>query len=77
MVYTCMLVAQSCPKLCNPMDCSPPSSSVGSPGKNTAVGCHALLQWIFLTQESNPGLPHCRWILYHLKPHIVVYVLGV
>ena len=31
-----------------------------SPGKNTGVGCHFLLQGIFPTQESNPGLPHCR-----------------
>ena len=30
------------------------------PGKNTGVGCHALLQKTFPTQESNPGLPHCR-----------------
>ena len=38
----------------------PPGSSVhgDSPGKNTGVGCHALLQWIFLTQGSKPGLPH-------------------
>ena len=34
-----------------------------SPGKNTGVGCHALLQGIFLTQRLNPGLPHCGWIL--------------
>ena len=30
------------------------------------VGCHALLQGIFPTQRSNPGVPHCRWTLYHL-----------
>ena len=35
------------------------------PGKNTGVGCHFLLQGIFLTQGSNPGLLHCRQILYH------------
>ena len=35
-----------------------------SPGQNTGVGCHALLQGIFPTQEVNPGLPHCRQILY-------------
>ena len=34
-----------------------------SPGKSTGVGCHALLQRIFPTQESNPGLPHCWRIL--------------
>ena len=63
------LVAQLCPTLCNPMDCSPPGSSVpgDSPGKNTGVGCHALLQGIFPTQGSNPGLPHRRRILYHLS----------
>ena len=35
--------------------------------KNTGVGCHTLLQEIFSTQGLNPGLPHCRWILYHLN----------
>jgi len=38
-----------------------------SPGKNTGVGCHALFSGIFPTQGSNPGLPHCRHILYHLS----------
>ena len=38
-----------------------------SPGKNTGVGCHALLQGIFPNQGSNPGLPHCRQILYPLS----------
>ena len=63
------LVTQSCPTLCDPMDCSPPGSSVhgDSPGKNTGVGCHALFQGIFPTQGSNPGLLHCRWILYCLS----------
>ena len=36
------------------------------PGKSTGVGCHSLLQGIFLTQGSNPGLLHCRQILYQL-----------
>ena len=38
-----------------------------SPGRNTGVGCHALFHGIFPTQGSNPGIPHCRWILYHLS----------
>ena len=38
-----------------------------SPGKNTRVGCHALLQGISPTQRLNPGLPHCGQILYHLS----------
>ena len=32
-------------------------------------GCHDSLQWISPTQGLNPGLPHCRWILYHLNHH--------
>ena len=63
------LVTQSCPTLCNPMDCSLPGSSVheDSSGKNTEMGCHALLQRIFLIQGSNRGLLHYRWILYQLS----------
>ena len=38
-----------------------------SPGKNTGVGCHLCLQGIFLTQGSNPGLLHCRRMLYRLS----------
>ena len=70
------LVTQSCPtlqphvlgttRLLCPWD---------SPGKNTGVGCHALLQGIFLPQGSNQGLLHCRQILnqlsYQGSPHIV------
>ena len=37
------------------------------PSKNTGVGCHFLLQEIFPTQGSNPGLPHCRQTLYCLS----------
>ena len=42
-------------RLCNPMDCSLPGSRVhgDSPGKNTGVGCRALLQGIVPTQGSN------------------------
>ena len=48
------LVAQSCPTLWDPMDCSPPGSSVhgDSPGKNTRVGCHAFLQGIFQPRDG-------------------------
>ena len=53
----------------NPMDCSPPGSSVhgNSPGKNIGVGCHSLLQGIFPIQGSNLGLLYCRQILYRLS----------
>ena len=62
-------VAQSCLTLCDPIDCSLPGSSVHGilPGNSTEVGCHFLLQGIFLTQGSNPGLPHCRQTLYRLS----------
>ena len=36
-------------------------------GKNTGLGCHALLQGIFPTQGLNQGLPHCRQILHQLS----------
>ena len=40
-----------------------------SPGQNTGVGSLSLLQGIFPAQGSNPGLPHCRRILYQLSYH--------
>ena len=55
-VHVCILSPISPVRLfCNPVDYSPPSSSVhgGAPDKNTGVGCHALLQGIFLTKGSN------------------------
>ena len=54
----CARLLQSYTTLCSPMDCSPPGSSVrgDSPGKNTGVSCHALLQGVFPTQGSNPSL---------------------
>ena len=59
-------VAQSCPTLCDPMD-----TRLLRPwdflGKSTGVGCHFLLQGFFPTQGSNPGLPHCRQMLYRLS----------
>ena len=65
---------QSCPI----MDCHPPGSSVHEifPGKNTGVGCHFLLQGIFLTQGSKPRLLHLlHWQedslqLHHLESWI-------
>ena len=58
--YTCTHAKslQSCPTLCDPMDCLPPDSSIhgDSLGKNTGVGCLTLLQGIFPTQGLNPHL---------------------
>ena len=99
------LVTQSCPTLCDPMGCSPPSSFVlgNFPGKNTGLGSMpssrgpswhrsptlqmnslpseppgkpmntrvdslSLLQGIFPTQGSKPGLLHCSLILYQIEP---------
>ena len=49
-----------------------------SPGQNTGVGSLSIFQRIFPTQGSNPGLPHCRWILYQLShkgsPRILKWV---
>ena len=57
-MWVCAKSFQSCPTLCNPVDCSPPGSSVhgDSLGKNTGVACRALLQSIFQIQESNLNL---------------------
>ena len=65
----CAKSCQSCPTLCDPVDCSLPGSSIhgDSPGKNTGMSCYALLQGIFTMQGSNQGLPHCRQILYRLN----------
>ena len=77
-----MLVTQSCPILCDPMHCSLPGASVlGAPhGQNTGVGCHSLLQGIFLTEGLNPGLLYCRWMLYQLSyegSHICISSLSL
>ena len=63
--YQIRSVAQLCPTLCDPMDCSLPWNS---PGQNTGEGSFSLLQVIFPTQGSNPGLPHCRGFLYQAEP---------
>ena len=63
-----MIITQSCPTLFDPGDCSLPGSSVhGILQATTGVGCHSLLQGIFLIQGLNLGLLHCRQILYHLN----------
>ena len=77
---------QLCPILSDPLDCSPSYKLLcpcNNLGKNTGVGCHALLQGIFLTQGLNPHflcLLHCRWIPYLLSlwgnPHEEVTKTG-
>ena len=65
---------------CDPMDHSPPSSSVcgDPPGKNTGVGCHALPSSRGQTRDQTLGLPHCRQIFYCLShqgsPRILEWV---
>ena len=70
-----MKVTQLCPILCDPHLLYGPWDS---PGQNTGVGSLSLLQGIFPTQGSNPGLPHSRWILYQLShkgsPRILEWV---
>ena len=57
-----VLVTQLCVTLCGPITCT-----CNSPDKNTGMGCHSLLQGIFLIQGSDLGLLHCMQILYHLN----------
>ena len=54
-------VTQSCPTL------QGVHRPWNSPGQNIGTGSLSLLQGIFPTQGSNPGFPHCRWILYQLS----------
>ena len=65
----CVLVSQSCPTLCDPTNCSPPGFSVYRILQTRILEWIAipLLQRIFLTQGWNPGLLHCRQILYCLS----------
>ena len=59
-----VLIAQFCPTLCDPMGCSPSGSPVH------AVLQARILDWVAIPSSrgpSNPGLSHCRWILYHLS----------
>ena len=57
------LVTQSCLTLCDPMDCSLPGSSVH------AIFQARILEWVAMpsSRGSNPGLLHCRWIIYYLS----------
>ena len=72
---------QSCPTLCDPMDCSPPGSSVNGilQARNTGVSCHTLLQRIFPTQGSNLlcllQLLHRRRILYLWATQEALYLI--
>ena len=68
------VVSQLCLTLCDPMDCSPPGSSVhaNSPGKNTGVSCHALLQGIFPIQESRLV---CKCAKEFEKKRLIVHLL--
>ena len=61
---TAVTVTQSCTTLTPWAVTSQASLSMGFSSKNTGVGCHSLLQGVFPTQESNPGLVHCGQILY-------------
>ena len=62
-----ILVCESCSVVSNFLWPHGPYSPWNSPDQNTGVGSLSLLQGIFPTQGSNPGLPHCRRILYQLS----------
>ena len=66
------LVAKTCLTLCNPMECSLPGSSVHGIFQASILGCHFLLQGVFLTLGLSPCLLcllQCRQILYPLSHH--------
>ena len=59
--------SESCSFVSDPLQPHGLYSPWNSPGQNPGVGSLSLLQEIFPTQGSNPGLRHCRWILYQLS----------
>ena len=59
--------SESCSVVSDSLQSCGLQSPWNSPGQNTGVGSLSLLQGIFPTQGSNPGLPHCRQILYQLS----------
>ena len=67
-LHCCPVIGSSVPSL-RPLGLQPPRllRPWDFPGKSTGVGCHFLLQGIFLTQGLNPGLPNCRQTLYPLS----------
>ena len=75
-VCMCATSLQPWLRLCDPMDCSAPGSSVHgeSPGKSTGVGCHVLLQGIFLTQGLNQSL---LCLLHWLAGSLPLVPLGI
>ena len=62
-----VLVAHSCLTFCDPLEPTRLLCPGDSTDRNTGVNAHSLSQGIFLTQGLNPGLPHCRQILYGLS----------
>ena len=66
-LHVSMFVSERRSVVCDSLRPHGLQSPWNSPGQNTGVGCHFLLQGIFPTQRRNPGLLHCRWILYHLS----------
>ena len=81
-VYHCsfkfIVESESCSVMSNSLWHHGLYSPWNSPGQNAGVGSLSLLQGIFPTQGSNPGLPHCRWFLYQLShkgsPRILEWV---
>ena len=64
---TTIVDSESCSVISNSLRPHELYSPWNSPGQNTRVGSLSLLQGIFPTQGLDPGLPHRRWILYHVS----------
>ena len=67
MIRVCVLIAQSWPTLCDPMDCTHQASLSMEFSRQEYWSSHSLLLGIFLTPGSHPGLPQRRQILHHLS----------
>ena len=80
-IYTCVCIyvwCESCSVVSDSLWSHGLYSPWNSPGQNTVAGSLSLLQSIFPRQGSNPGLPHCRQILYQPshkgRPYIYIYI---
>ena len=63
-----MIIAQSCPTLCDPMNCNPAGFSVQECSEQECWSWYPFLfPGVPPNSGSNSGLPHCRQILYHLR----------
>ena len=74
-VYVCVLVTYSCLTLCDPVDCSPPGSSLHGILQNTGMGCHFLLQCVCIYIHIMQYIYDIFYIYTYTYTQIYIYIL--